>query len=65
MNLHILAVAVHIDHHLGGLANPVQGHPGVSVRVQGEPGDSIQLEQEWTHHPEKVAHHGIGGPGIE
>ena len=65
MNLHIVAVAVYINQHLGGLANPVQGHPGVSVRVQGEPGDGIQFEQEGTHYPEKIAHHGVGGPGIE
>jgi hypothetical protein len=65
VNLHIFAVTMHVNHHLSGLANAVQGHAGVSVRVQGKPGYGVQLEQEGAHHPEKITHHGVGGPGIE
>ena len=61
----MVAMAANVQHYLGGLADSVQGHPGVALRVQRKPGHGIQLEQERTYHPEEITHHGVGGPGIE
>jgi len=65
VNLNLVTVPVDVDHHLGGFPDPVQGHPGVLLRMQGKQGHCVQLEQKGADHPEEVADHGVGGPGVE
>src|SRR5690606_5373240 len=65
MNLHIVTLPAGIQHHLRGLANAVQGHPGVAGRVKSKPGHGVEFEQKRAHHPEEVTDHSVSGPGVE
>src|SRR5690554_4651173 len=65
LNLYIVLQAVHIHHYLGCLPDAIQRCAGVPVRVKSKPGDRIQFKEEGANHPEKIAYHGVGGPGVE